>query len=437
MLGVDPIAPSQRLNPGPFSQSSMYGVVLAAGRGTRMRPLTDRRPKPLLPVGDRSLLAGVLDACLPVVDEFVIVTGYRGAAIEDAIGDRYAGAPVNYVEQADPAGTAHAVLQAKEIVDDDFLVVNGDVVIEESLPRSLAEADGTAIAVTEVEDPRSYGVVSLADDGGTTDDAATHESTGAEHPTLETIVEKPADPPTNLANVGCYAFEADAFDALEATGESERGEFELTETLEILLDRGTGISVVEYDGRWLDVGRPWELLEATEAVLEDLSGRVDGEVAADATLDGEVLVEAGARVRSGVTIEGPAIVRSGAEVGPNAYVRGSTVIGPDVRVGHAVEVKNSVVMAGSAVGHLAYVGDSVIDREVNFGAGTVVANLRHDDATVRMTVKGERVDTGRRKLGVVLGEGVKTGIDTNLNAGVVLGVEETTDPGETVTRDRR
>ncbi|WP_092816447.1 bifunctional sugar-1-phosphate nucleotidylyltransferase/acetyltransferase [Halopenitus malekzadehii] len=429
----------------------MYGVVLAAGRGTRMRPLTDRRPKPLLPVGDRSLLAGVLDACLPVVDEFVIVTGYRGAAIEDAIGDSYAGAPVNYVEQADPAGTAHAVLQAKEIVDDDFLVVNGDVVIEESLPRSLAEADGTAIAVTEVEDPRSYGVVSLADDGGATDDAApddaaTHESTGAEHPTLETIVEKPADPPTNLANVGCYAFEADAFDALEATGESERGEFELTETLEILLDRGTEISVVEYDGRWLDVGRPWELLEATEAVLEDLSDRIDatdgvdpraGDVADDATLDGAVLVEKGARVRSGVTIEGPAIVRSDAEVGPNAYVRGSTVIGPDVRIGHAVEVKNSVVMDDAAIGHLSYVGDSVIDREVNFGAGTVVANLRHDDATVRMTVKGERVDTGRRKLGVVLGEGVKTGIDTNLNAGVVLGVEETTDPGETVTRDRR
>ncbi|WP_096389013.1 bifunctional sugar-1-phosphate nucleotidylyltransferase/acetyltransferase [Halopenitus persicus] len=432
----------------------MYGVVLAAGRGTRMRPLTDRRPKPLLPVGDRSLLAGVLDACRPVVDEFVIVTGYRGAAIEDAIGDSYAGAPVNYVEQADPAGTAHAVLQAKDVVDDDFLVVNGDVVIEESLPRSLAEADGTAIAVTEVEDPRSYGVVSLADGGAAADattdaaatdaaatdaaaTAATDGNAGSEHPTLETIVEKPADPPTNLANVGCYAFEADAFDALEATGESERGEFELTETLERLLAGGTAISVVEYDGRWLDVGRPWELLEATEAVLEDLEGRVDGEVAADATLEGAVVVEAGARVRSGVTIEGPAIVRSGAEVGPNAYVRGSTVIGPDARIGHAVEVKNSVVMADTAIGHLSYVGDSVIDRQVNFGAGTVVANLRHDDATVRMTVKGERVDTGRRKFGVVLGEGVKTGIDTNLNAGVVFGVEETTAPGETVTRDRR
>ncbi|WP_280536538.1 bifunctional sugar-1-phosphate nucleotidylyltransferase/acetyltransferase [Halopenitus sp. POP-27] len=422
----------------------MYGVVLAAGRGTRMRPLTDRRPKPLLPVDDRSLLEGVLDACLPVVDEFVIVTGYRGDAIEEAIGDRYAGAPVEYVEQADPAGTAHAVLQAKGIVDDDFLVVNGDVVIDESLPRSLAEADGTAIAVTEVEDPRSYGVVSLATDdaaadGGTIDGGTTDGGVSGttEHPTLETIVEKPADPPTNLANVGCYAFEADAFDALEATGESERGEYELTETLEILLADGTEIAVVEYDGRWLDVGRPWELLEATEAVLDDLEGRVDGEVAADATLEGEVVVESGARVRSGVTIEGPAIVRSGAEVGPNAYVRGSTVIGPDARIGHAVEVKNSVVMAETAIGHLSYVGDSVIDRQVNFGAGTVVANLRHDDEPVRMTVKGERVDTGRRKLGVVLGEGVKTGIDTNLNAGVVFGVEETTAPGETVTRDRR
>jgi bifunctional UDP-N-acetylglucosamine pyrophosphorylase/glucosamine-1-phosphate N-acetyltransferase len=135
-------------------------------------------------------------------------------------------------------------------------------------------------------------------------------------------------------------------------------------------------------------------------------------------------------------IDGPAYVGAGASVGPNAFVRGATAVGPDAKVGHAVEVKNSVLFEGATVGHLSYVGDSVLGRDVNFGAGTTVANLRHDGADVRMSVKGERRSTGRRKLGVVCGDRVHTGIDTALNAGVVLSTDAATAPGEAVTRDR-
>ncbi len=149
-----------------------------------------------------------------------------------------------------------------------------------------------------------------------------------------------------------------------------------------------------------------------------------------------MIVEDGARVRSGAYINGPAIVQSGADVGPNCYVRGATVIGENVRIGNAVEVKNSIVMADTAIGHLSYVGDSILGEDVNFGAGTIVANLRHDGESVRMTVKGDRVDTTRRKLGVVVGDRTKTGIDTSLNAGVILGVGARTSVGESVTRDR-
>ena len=112
------------------------------------------------------------------------------------------------------------------------------------------------------------------------------------------------------------------------------------------------------------------------------------------------------------------------------------MVGPDVHVGHGVEVKNSVLMADTSVGHLSYVGDSVLGQGVNFGAGTNVANLRHDDENVRLTVKGDRVDTGRRKLGVIVGDDAKTGINTSLNAGLRIGAGETTGPGETVTHDR-
>ncbi len=397
----------------------MYGVVLAAGRGTRMRPLTDRRPKPLLPVGDRSLLEHAFDAAHDVVDAFVVVCGYRGDAIREAIGDAYRGRPVNYVEQETPLGTAHAIAQAAPVVDERFIVLNGDVLVDPSLPRALVDADGTAIAAIEVADPRSYGVISVGDDGG-----------------LAGIVEKPADPPTSLANVGCYAFEPDVFEYIDRTPESERGEYEITTTLSLLLDEGRRVSVARYEGTWRDVGLPWELLTATETALADIERRVGGTVEDDVHLQGPVVVESGARLRSGTYVDGPAVIREGAEVGPNAYVRGSTVVGPDARVGHAVEVKNSVLMAGATVGHLSYVGDSVLGRDVNFGAGTTVGNLRHDGATVRMTVKGARVDTGRRKLGTITGDDAKTGINSSVNPGVRLGAGETTAPGEVLARDR-
>jgi len=170
------------------------------------------------------------------------------------------------------------------------------------------------------------------------------------------------------------------------------------------------------------------------------SKRVDrsvrGDVADSAEIRGSVVVEEGATVESGVVIEGPALLQDGATVGPNAYVRGKTLLGPETKVGHGVEIKNSILMAGTHVPHLSYVGDSVIGRNVNFGAGTNVANLRHDDEPVQATVKGDRVSTGRRKFGVVVGDDAKTAINTTLNAGVKLAAGATTVPGETVLRDR-
>ena len=135
-------------------------------------------------------------------------------------------------------------------------------------------------------------------------------------------------------------------------------------------------------------------------------------------------------------IEGPTLIRTNAEVGPNAYLRGATLLEEGAKVGHAVEVKNSVLMAGATVDHLSYIGDSILGRNVNFGAGTTVANLRHDGEPVTVQVKGTPTSTGRRKFGIVCGDEVKTGINTALNAGTVLDTGVRTTPGETVTQDR-
>jgi bifunctional UDP-N-acetylglucosamine pyrophosphorylase/glucosamine-1-phosphate N-acetyltransferase len=395
----------------------MQAVVLAAGEGTRMRPLTETVPKPMLPVADRPLVAHTADAAVEAgADELVFVVGYEADAVREWFGDSHRGVPIRYAVQADQLGTAHAVAAAREHLTGEFVVLNGDDLYDRDAVEALFDADGPALGAYRVDDPRPYGVLSISDGR------------------VRAIVEKPDDPPGDRVNVGLYRFPAEARDWMTDVERSARGEYEITDVVERML-HAHDVRAVPVE-RWLGVGRPWELLAANEWKLDDVARRLDGDVHEDAHLEGDVVVEAEATVRSGVVVEGPVLVRSGAEVGPNAYVRGATLLGEGVHVGNGVEVKNSVVMDGAAVPHLSYVGDSLIGPDVNLGAGTQVANLRHDGADVRTTVKGERVSTGRRKFGVVAGPGAKTAVNTSIDPGVVLSAGARTRPGEAVTRDR-
>lgn len=394
----------------------MQTVILAAGRGTRMGPLTNTLPKPMLPVAGRPLVEHTVDAAIDAgATRIVLVVGYESAIVEDHFEGETFDVPLSFVQQAEQRGTGDAVRSAVSQLDSGpFVVLNGDALYDHESLSQLYET-GPAVGSYRVPNPEAYGVLQTDGDNVTG------------------VIEKPADPPSDLINTGAYVFPAAAREWLDV-GESERGEIELTDVLQRACDHAA-VTPVPFQ-RWLDVGRPWELLAANEWKLPELDGAIRGAVSDDAHLDGTVTVESGATVRPGVVIEGPAYVGENASVGPNAYVRGATMLGPDTKIGHSVEVKNSVVMRDTSVGHLSYVGDSMLGEDVNFGAGTVVANLRHDDSTVQATVKGERTDTGRRKFGVVCGPGTKTGINTSLNAGVTLSEGTTTSPGEVVTRDR-
>ena len=406
-----------------------------------MGPLTETMPKPMLPVADRPLVAHVADAAVEAgADELVFTVGYGADRVRDHFGDTYAGVPVEYADQPAQLGTADALAAAADHIDGEFAVLNGDSLYRAAdLERLFARVP--QVGAYRVDNPGDYGVLVTEDDEVTE------------------VREKPDDPPSDCINAGAYTFPAEAVSLLDVP-ESERGERELTDVLDRLVERG-GLQAVVFDS-WMDVGRPWELLEANERRLPGPSGsvaepdggrmaigeappQVDSErariaasasVHPDAAIRGNVVVEAGATIDAGVVVEGPTLVRSGATIGPNAYVRGATLLGENSHVGHAVEIKNSVVMAETSVAHLSYVGDSVLGRDVNLGAGTNVANLRHDGESVELTVNGERVSTGRRKFGTVLGPGVRTGIQTGINAGVTLGAGVGTEPGEVVLRDR-
>jgi bifunctional UDP-N-acetylglucosamine pyrophosphorylase/glucosamine-1-phosphate N-acetyltransferase len=400
----------------PSALERMQAVILAAGEGTRMRPLTESVPKPMLPVADRPLVAHTAAMAAEAgADELVFVVGYEADRVREHFGDRFEGVPVSYAVQEEQLGTAHAAAAAREHLSEDFVVLNGDDLYDAAAIRALF-ATCPAVGAYAVDDPRPYGVFSLDGD----------RVTG--------VVEKPDDPPSDRVNVGAYHFPAEAADWLTEVELSERGEYEITDVVDRVID-AYDVTAVPIE-RWLGVGRPWELLAANEWKLGELDRRIEGEVHERAELRGDVVVERGAEVDAGVVIEGPALVRSGADVGPNAYIRGATLLAEDTHVGNGVELKNTVVMRGSNVPHLSYVGDSVLGEQVNFGAGTQVANLRHDGEDVVVTVKGERVSTGRRKFGVVVGPRAKTAINTSLNAGVVLSADATSTPGESVLRDR-
>ncbi len=380
-----------------------------------MRPLTETVPKPMLPVADRPLATHTADAAVDAgATELILVVGYEADAVREYFGESYRDVPISYAVQEEQLGTAHAVGAAGDHLDGPFVVLNGDNLYDPEGVESLFES-APAVAGYRVAYPTNYGVL----------------STDGERVTA--VVEKPDDPPSDLANAGAYAFPAEAVEWLDVE-RSERGEFEITDVLARAVE-AFDVTAVELD-RWMDVGRPWELLEANEWKLSELDHRIEGEVHESAEIRGPVVVEDGAVVEAGVVVEGPALVREGADIGPNSYVRGATLLGEDAHVGHAVEVKNSVLMSGATVPHLSYVGDSLLGPDVNLGAGTQVANLRHDGEPVRTTVKGERVSTNRRKYGVVVGPNAKTGVNTSLDPGVVLSAGATTLPGERVDRDR-
>lgn len=393
----------------------MQAVILAAGEGTRMYPLTHSTPKPLLTVGDCPLVAHVADAAVDAgASGLVFVVAAERGPVREQFGNHHRGVPVQYAVQDPPEGTADAVEAAVPALDGAFAVLNGDNLYDAASLGELFDA-GPSVGVHRVENPTEYGVVERRDER------------------VVRVVEKPQDPPSELANAGAYVFPAATRDWFSVP-RSERGERELTDVLTRVVD-AYDVTPVEVD-RWIDVGRPWELLAANELVIPEYDHRIEGEVHEDADLSDQTVVEEGATVRAGTTVDGAVLIRSGATVGPNARVRGTTLVERGATVGHAVEVKNSILLEDSSAAHLSYVGDSIVGEGVNVGAGTTVANLRHDEAPVELTVKGERVSTGRRKFGAVLGPAVKTGVNTSINPGVTLAPGATTGAGEVVDRDR-
>jgi UDP-N-acetylglucosamine diphosphorylase/glucosamine-1-phosphate N-acetyltransferase len=404
----------------------MKAVILAAGKGERLKPLTETRPKHLIPLGGRPLLEWTLLGLKEAgVSDVLLVTHFMEEQIKMYFGDgSQLGMSIKYIHQEKMRGTADAFSVAEEYVaGENFIGVYGDLFVSQNNLKVLLEnynLDETTISVLPVNDPSQWGIVDLKDNY------------------VRRIVEKPLpeESPSNLANAGLYVFNPKIFQSIKETGLSTRNEYEITDSLQLLADSGSKVRAVilSADG-WLDIGLPWNILEANKRALDFMIPSVDGEVEGGVFIHGHVTIAKGARVRSGAYIEGPVYIGPDSDIGPNCYIRPATSIGANVRIGNACEIKNSVVMNGTHIAHLSYVGDSIVGEECNFGAGTITANIRFDKEDIRMSVKDKREDSGRRKLGAIIGDHVQTGINVNLLPGVKIGSGVWVAPGFTVSRD--
>lgn len=405
----------------------MKAVILAAGKGVRLEPLTLTRPKHMIHVAGKPLLEWLVRKLKSSgMEEALIVTYYMGEEIREYFGNGSKfGLELSYIAQKDILGTADAISMAEGYVeDDDFLVMYGDLLVSEETIRkaiSTAKTCGNAVMVTvPVDEPSLYGVVEIEEDR------------------IIRIVEKPKPEkePSNLANAGIYVLPPDIFRHIRKTGLSLRGEYEITESLQKFIDEGNILkpALISRD-EWLDIGYPWNLLDANERLLKNLEGSVKGTVEEGVKLIGPVRIEEGARIRSGSYIEGPVLICRNSDIGPNCYLRPSTSIGEEVRIGNACEVKNSILMDRTHVAHLSYVGDSVVGTDCNLGAGTITANIRFDKKNIRMNIKSERLDSGKRKLGTFIGDNTQTGINVSLMPGVKVGHSSWIAPGLSVYED--
>jgi len=314
----------------------LKGLILSGGAGTRLRPITHTSAKQLVPVANKPVLFYGIEALVDAgVEEIgIIIAPETGGEIREAVGDGSAfGAKVTYIVQDKPAGLAHAVLTAEEFIGDSpFVMYLGDNLLRDGL-RGLvatfrADEPHALILLTPVDDPQSYGVAEL--DGER----------------IVRLIEKPKDPPSNLALVGVYLFSPSIFAAARGLEPSWRGEYEITEAIQALIDDGHKVQSEVVRGWWKDTGQLADMLEANRLVLEELETRVEGEVDEGSRVEGRVVLEPGASLTRSV-VRGPAVIGAGACI-EDAYIGPYTSIGEGVHVRRS-EVEHSIILSGSTV----------------------------------------------------------------------------------------
>lgn len=333
----------------------MKGVILAGGTGSRLRPITHTGPKQLVPIANKPVLEYALDDLKDAgITDIGIILGDKGRdEIQEYFGDGSEfGVEITYIVQGEPLGLAHAVGCARDFVgDDSFVVYLGDDMMREGIDALVADFDSdtyaAGIGLQEVDEPSRYGIVGRNDAGDVTE-----------------LVEKPDDPPSNLALIGIYVFTPEIFEQIETLEPSWRGELEITDAIQGLLDNGRRVQSHVVYGWWKDTGKPGDVLHANRLVLDDIETDIRGNVRDESTITGRVEIGEGSVIEEGAVVRGPVSIGRNTRIESAAYVGPYTSIGDDCVVDN-VHIESSVAIGENTITADRTIVDSLIGREAS------------------------------------------------------------------------
>jgi len=398
-------------------------IILAAGQSKRFWPL-NLKHKGLFKIWGRPLIFYTIENLKKAgIKEIIIVQGPERDIERELKNYKFQNLGIKYLVQGRPLGTGDALKKAKDLLKDKFLVLNGDDFysvrdIKKCLPSSensllLCLKKKFCILLKKVQNPQNFGQVIVQKNK------------------VKKLIEKPKKEVSKLVNTGLYILDKSIFDF--KIEKSKRGEYELVDFLKELIKKNKLDFEISKD--WIPISYPWDLFNLNEFFLKRMKRNIRGKIEKGVTLKGKIFVDKGTIIKSGTYIEGPVYIGKNCQIEPNCFVRKFTSIGDNCHIGQAVEIKNSIVGENSKISHLSYLGDSIVGENCNLGAGTISANLRFDEKPIKVKLQGKIIDTGRKKLGCILGDNVKTGVDVSLMPGVLVAPNSQILPGSVVSKN--
>lgn len=365
-------------------------VILAAGEGQRLRPFTVTKPKVMLSIAGKPILQYVVESLAQNgIRNIVIVVGYRREQVFDYMGaGEQFGVDIVYITQERQLGTAHALAQAKDAVENEFLILPGDNLIEADTIAQFVAMKPNAVLVKKVDNTARYGVVTT------------------EKGIVKNIVEKPKEAEGNIVSTGIYAFTTEIFDFVGA-------ELDIPDVLNNMLAQGYAISAQETDGTWLDIVYPWDILSLNDAVLRRIPANLGGTIETGASVKGLVSVGKDTVIRSNSYIVGPVVIGRNCDIGPSVCILPATSIGDNVVISPFSEIENSVIGDDVNIGPGSIIQDSVIDK------GCVIkGHFTACSGEVEVKVNGEYHLVNA---GAMLGVGCSLGNSVVAQPGVIIG----------------
>jgi bifunctional UDP-N-acetylglucosamine pyrophosphorylase/glucosamine-1-phosphate N-acetyltransferase len=391
----------------------MKAIILAAWRGTRLKPLTNTIPKPMIQICGKPILEYLMDSIYKDVTEIILIVKYKQEIIEEYFWDNFCWVKITYKTQWEEKWTAGA-LKGLDL-DDHVLILNWDSIFDKSDIKKLINSTNSWVLVKSVTNPEIYWICKIGEGNN-----------------IQKIIEKPQEYIWNLASLWAFKFSPVIFQHIQNVELSSRWEYELPDAVNRYMLDDT-VKAIEIQWDFIDIWYSWDILTANSHFLKKLEkSYIKWTIEEWVTIKWNIILEEWAILKSWTYIEWNCYIWKGSSIGPHSYLRWETVIWQGCKIWNAVEVKNSTFWNNSNAAHLSYIWDSVVWNNVNLWWSFITANLRHDSKNIRVMLNDKLVGSWKYKLWVIIWDNVKTWVNTTTMPGRVINTDSFTMPWEII-----